>query len=109
MCAVDGSGMPRKRREVPLELRPLGSRVLVKTLVEDATSDHYGHLVLPQQSADWQRYRQWEVVACGPEVLDETLLPGARIIINKLAATPVEWHGETVAFVAEDQITAVLP
>lgn len=103
--------MPRRKQKLPVppvELRPLGSRVLVRALKADATAEKFGSLYLPQSAADWQTYGQWEVVACGPDVVEEALLPGARVIVARFTSTPVEWHGETVAFVAEENITAVL-
>jgi len=91
-------------------LQPVRDLVLVKTLNRDelATMTE-GGLHLPQQAEDRQRYRQWEVVACGPYVQDEAILPGARVLLQQFSGTPIEIApGVFCAFVCEEYVSAII-
>ena len=105
--------MPRKLKPVPPlsadTLTPTGNRLLVKPLPKDATTDRYGSLYLPQTAEDWQQYLQWEIVKVGPEVLDESLLPGAHVLVARFAGALVEIQRVPHAFIAEDAVIAILP
>lgn len=86
---------------------PCGNRILIRVLRHDELTQRLGSLWLPQSAEKAQRYRQWEIVAVGPDVLDEVLLPGARILIAQYAGSPTEIDGEACLFVFEENIDAV--
>lgn len=88
-------------------LTPLGDRLLLRAIPEDKLAQRYGKLWLPPSGEDWQRYRRWEIAAVGPDVLDETLLPGLEVIVGK-NSTPLERHGAVLMFVREADVLAIL-
>jgi len=94
-------------KETPETWTPCADRVLLRALKD--TSERYGSLVLPPSTAEWQRYRRWVIAAVGADVQDETLLPGIEVIVTRFSVAPVEHRGETLAFVNEDNVIAILP
>ena len=91
------------------QLTPRGNRLLVRPLPQGRMTEKVGSLWLPPSGEDWQRYMQWEIVACGPEVRDETLLPGACVLCARFTGALTEIGGQSYAFIAEENIIAVLP
>ena len=89
-------------------MTPTSNRILIRALRRDEVADRLGSLWLPTSAEDAQRYRQWEIVAVGPDVLDEALLPGARVLIAQYSGATVELNGEPHLFVAEENIDAVV-
>ncbi len=87
---------------------PTGTRILIRALRRDEIAQRLGSLWLPQSAEDAQKYRQWEIVAVGPDVLDEALLPGARVLIAQYAGATVEIDGEPHLFVFEENVDAIL-
>jgi co-chaperonin GroES (HSP10) len=67
-----------------------------------------GTLWLPPTAEDRQRYGQWTVVAVGPDVMEESLLPGARVILRGWAGTIVELEGVSHTVVHETDVLAVI-
>ena len=88
-------------------MTPTGNRLLIRALRRDGIAQRLGSLWLPLSAEDSQRYRQWEIVAVGPDVLDETLLPGARVLIAQYAGATTEIDGEPHLFVFEENVDAV--
>lgn len=93
----------------PAAWQPQRDLLLLQALPKERTVAETPRLVLPQQTEDWQRYRRWLIAAVGPDVQDPALLPGAEIIITRLSALPMDWQGETWAFVREADVQAILP
>jgi len=99
--------MPLKARVIE-QWTPQADRVLLRQL-KDPGAERYGSLVLPPSAEEWQRYRRWVVAAVGADVQDETLLPGVEVIVTKFSTSPIEHRGETLAFVNESNVIAVIP
>ncbi len=89
-------------------MTPTGSRILIRALRRDEIAQRLGSLWLPASAEAAQRYRQWEIVAVGPDVLDETLLPGARVLIAQYSGATVEIDGEPHLFVFEENIDTIV-
>jgi len=89
-------------------IRPRRNLLLVRPLSKDEMAEEMGHIVLPQQAQDRQRYRQFTIVAVGPEVGDPALLPGARVIITMHAGVPVTIEREPYLMVSEDHVITLL-
>jgi co-chaperonin GroES (HSP10) len=79
-----------------LAMIPLGNRVFLKDLPDDEVMQKTdsGLLWLPDSALEWQRYRQWIVVAVGPRVREPNIRPGMRVIITKWAGVGVDIDGE---------------
>ena len=92
---------------VASRIEPLGNRLLIRALRRDEITQRLGSLWLPASAEDAQRYRQWEIVAVGPDVLDEALLPGARVLVAQYAGATTEINGEPHIFVFEENVDAV--
>ena len=91
------------------DLRPRGDRLLVRPLRNSEMSEEtVGGIVLPEQTQARQRYRQWEIVAVGEDVMDETLAPGLRILCDQYSGTPFEIDREEFAFIGEEKVSAIL-
>lgn len=89
-----------------IPLAPTLDRLLLRALPAQALTSHAGRLILPTTAEQRQRYRQWEVEACGPLVSDETLLPGTRVIVRPRAGQPFEQNGVLHLMVQEDDVIA---
>ena len=90
------------------KLQMWGSRILLRSAgaVEDHTE---GGLFLPQQSLERQRYRLWEVVAVGPQVLETALAPGLRVLVSGVwVGEAVRWGDEEFRVVEEGHVIAIL-
>ena len=96
--------MGKKR---PTQLTPLGNRLLLQP-IEETVDRTEGGLWLPPSADERQRYRRWEIIAVGAEVLDETLLPGVEVIARRYGGTPIKFAGLDLMFVSEDDVYAVI-
>ena len=89
-----------------VSLTPVRDLVLLRALPEAELETRVNGLHLPQTAIARQRFRQWEIVACGPDVAGVALLPGLRVIVRKLAGQPFEHEGTPHLMVAEDDVQA---
>ena len=81
--------------------------VLCRALSRDEMAAQRGLILLPQSAEDRQRYAQWVVVATGPDVMDETLSKGARVLIGQQRGVPVDIEGQPCMFVSEPNCKAI--
>jgi len=91
----------------PTQLTPLGNRLLLGPIAETVDQTP-GGLWLPPAADERQRYRRWEILAVGADVLDETLLPGVEVIARMYGGTPVKFADRDLMFVAEEDVYAVV-
>ena len=103
--------------------RPRRDHLWLKKLDAEKLTNKIGSIWLPDQAMDTQQMLAGEIVALGPDVLEQppigTLAPGLRVIIKHLRGDPVTLRaadydayglerGELVLLVQEDDIQGVL-
>ena len=93
-----------------MKLVPLGDRVVIKQLEEEATTK--SGIVLPGQSKE--KPQQAEVVAVGPggnvdgKEITMQVKPGDHVIYSKYAGTEVKLENEEYIIVKQSDILAVV-
>lgn len=95
-------------------LIPLGDRVLIRPFTEEDLkgSNNFG-IILPE-SMTKEKSAQGEVLAVGPGKYDDgDLIPmrvsvGDRVIFSKYGYDEVEYKGEELYLLREDQLLAVI-
>ncbi len=99
------------RRVEPLMLKPLGDRIVVKTLEAETTSA--GGIVLPDSAKE--KPQQAEVLAVGPgKVMDngKQVAPdvkvGDKVVYSKYGGTEIKVSGEEYVILRADDILGVL-
>ena len=92
-------------------IKPLGNRVLVKTIEEEEQMQ--GGIIIPDSAKE--KPQTAEVIALGTGKKDEDGKPiefqvkvGDRVFISKYGATEVKIDGTTFQLVREDDILGVL-
>jgi chaperonin GroES len=94
-----------------MQFRPLGDRVLVKRVEEEAKSK--GGIIIPDTAKE--KPQEGEVVAVGPGARDEDgdriamdVKAGDRILFGKWSGTEVKINGEELLIMKESDIMGVL-
>jgi len=94
-----------------MAFRPLGDRVLVKRVEEEAKTK--GGIIIPDTAKE--KPQEGEVVSVGPGARDETgkvqpldVKAGDRILFGKWSGTEVKLDGEDLLIMKESDILGVL-
>jgi chaperonin GroES len=98
---------------MPLKLRPLNDRVVVKPSEKEETFAG-GELVLPETAKE--KPQQGEVIAVGPGRFDEEgdkrvpldVAVGDQVLFAKYSGTEIKLEGEKVLILKENDILAVI-
>jgi chaperonin GroES len=103
--------MEPKRRKEPMHFRPLGDRVLVRRVEEEAKTK--GGIIIPDTAKE--KPQEGEVVAVGPgqRDVDGKVTPldvkvGERILFGKWSGTEVKIDGEDLIIMKESDILGVV-
>ncbi len=96
----------------PMNVRPLGDRVVVKPLTKEEVTQ--SGIIIPD-TVDKERPEQGEVVAVGPGRLMDSgsrapmdVKLGDKVVFKKYAPDEVELGDETLLVISESDIMAVL-
>ena len=94
-----------------MAFRPLGDRVLVKRVEEEAKTK--GGIIIPDTAKE--KPQEGEVIAVGPGARDETgkvqpldVKAGDRILFGKWSGTEVKLDGQDLLIMKESDILGVL-
>ena len=94
-----------------MAFRPLGDRVLVKRVEEEAVTK--GGIIIPDTAKE--KPQEGKVIAVGPGALDESgkrIVPdvkaGDRILFGKWSGTEVKLEGEDLIIMKESDILGVV-
>ncbi|MFN3229047.1 MAG: co-chaperone GroES [Asticcacaulis sp.] len=94
-----------------MKFRPLGDRVLVKRVEEEAKTK--GGIIIPDTAKE--KPQEGEVVAVGPGARDEDGKPiamdvktGDRILFGKWSGTEVKIDGEDLLIMKESDVLGVI-
>ena len=94
-----------------MSFRPLGDRVLVRRVEEEAKTK--GGIIIPDTAKE--KPQECEVMAVGPGRVTEDgkripteLKKGDRILISKYSGTEVKLDGEEFLIMREDDVLAVV-
>jgi chaperonin GroES len=94
-----------------MKFRPLGDRVLVKRVEEEAKTK--GGIIIPDTAKE--KPQEGEVVAVGPGARDEDgkhiamdLKTGDRILFGKWSGTEVKVDGEDLLIMKESDVLGVI-
>ncbi|MDE1172013.1 MAG: co-chaperone GroES [Verrucomicrobium sp.] len=92
-------------------IRPLGDRVLVKSIEEQEVRK--GGIIIPDSAKE--KPQEAKVVAVGSGRLDDSgkrvpieLKKGDKVLISKYGGTEIKVDGETYQILREDDVLAVL-
>jgi len=103
--------------------RPVRDHIWLKKLDAEKLANKIGSVWMPDQAIDEQQLQAGEIIALGPDVLEQppvgTLVPGIRVIVKHLRGDPIglrkedyEAYGleqqQLVLVVREDDIQAVI-
>ena len=95
-----------------MKIRPLGDRVIVKPLGQEAVT--LSGIVLPD-TADKEKPEQGEVMATGPgkrldsgEIAPMSVKIGDKIVFRKYSPDEIEVDGEEVLVISESDIVGIL-
>ena len=93
-----------------MAFRPLGDRVLVKRVEEEAKTK--GGIIIPDTAKE--KPQEGEVIAVGPGARDESgkiqpldVKAGDRILFGKWSGTEIKLDGEEHIILREDDVLAV--
>ena len=94
-----------------MSFRPLGDRVLVKRVEEEAVTK--GGIIIPDTAKE--KPQEGEVIAVGPGARDNSgkvqpldVKPGDRILFGKWSGSEVKIDGEELLIMKESDILGVL-
>jgi chaperonin GroES len=94
-----------------MTFRPLGDRVLIKRVEEEAKSK--GGIIIPDTAKE--KPQEGQVIAVGPGARDEAgkvqpldVKPGDRILFGKWSGSEVKLDGEDLLIMKESDILGVL-
>ena len=94
-----------------MKFRPLGDRVLVKRVEEEAKTK--GGIIIPDTAKE--KPQEGEVIAVGPGARDETgkiqpldVKAGDRILFGKWSGTEVKIEGDDLLIMKESDVLGVL-
>jgi chaperonin GroES len=94
-----------------MAFRPLGDRVLIKRVEEEAKTK--GGIIIPDTAKE--KPQEGEVVAVGPGARDDTgkihaldVRKGDRILFGKWSGTEVKLEGEDLLIMKESDILGIL-
>ena len=94
-----------------MPFRPLGDRVLVKRVEEEAKTR--GGIIIPDTAKE--KPQEGEVIAVGPGARDDNgkvqpldVRPGDRILFGKWSGTEVKLDGQDLLIMKESDILGVL-
>ena len=100
-----------KRRARLMQFRPLGDRVLVRRVEEDAKTR--GGIIIPDTAKEKQQ--QGEILAVGPgargddgKIVPVEVKPGDRILFGKWSGTEVRIDDEDLLIMKESDILGVI-
>jgi chaperonin GroES len=95
----------------PMKFRPLGDRVLVRRVEEEAKTK--GGIIIPDTAKE--KPQEGEVIAVGPGARDEDgkridmeVKSGDRILFGKWSGTEVKIEGEDLIIMKESDILGLL-
>lgn len=101
----------QKRRSTLMQFRPLGDRVLVRRVEEDAKTR--GGIIIPDTAKE--KPQQGEIIAVGPgdrgddgKIVALEVKPGDRILFGKWSGTEVRIDGEDLLIMKESDILGVI-
>lgn len=97
---------------MPIPIKPLGDRVLVKELPKEATTS--SGIIIPDTAKEASQEAQ--VVAVGPGrqdkndliPLDKNIKVGAKVLISKYGGDDFKYNGEEYKLVGANDILAVI-
>jgi chaperonin GroES len=96
---------------MPINVKPLSDRVLVKPLEEREVKK--GGIIIPDTAKE--KPQEGEVVALGTGKFDEngkkiefTVKKGDRVLISKYGGTEIKYEGENYLIMREDDILGIL-
>jgi len=102
---------PGKERDVPMKVKPLADRILVKRLEEEEKTK--GGIIIPDTAKE--KPIQGKVIAVGKGKLTEEgkLIPlevkaGDRVLFGKYAGTEVKIEGEEHLIMREDDVLGII-
>jgi chaperonin GroES len=94
-----------------MQFRPLGDRVLVRRVEEDAKTR--GGIIIPDTAKE--KPQQGEIIAVGPgdrgddgKIVALEVKPGDRILFGKWSGTEVRIDGEDLLIMKESDILGVI-
>jgi len=111
----DGGGAaclgPAHRMEAGMTFRPLGDRILVRRVEEDAKTP--GGIIIPDTAKE--KPQQGEVLAVGPGARDKDgrriepeLKAGQKVLFGKWSGSEVRINGEDLLIMKESDVLGVL-
>jgi chaperonin GroES len=100
-----------ERRKIHMTFRPLGDRVLIKRVEEEAKTR--GGIIIPDTAKE--KPQEGEVIAVGPGARDDSgkvqpldVKPGDRILFGKWSGSEVKLDGQDLLIMKESDILGVL-
>jgi chaperonin GroES len=100
-----------ERRKIHMSFRPLGDRVLIKRVEEEAKTR--GGIIIPDTAKE--KPQEGEVIAVGPGARDDSgkvqpldVKPGDRILFGKWSGSEVKLDGQDLLIMKEGDILGVL-
>jgi chaperonin GroES len=100
-----------ERRKIHMSFRPLGDRVLIKRVEEEAKTR--GGIIIPDTAKE--KPQEGEVIAVGPGARDDSgkvqpldVKPGDRILFGKWSGSEVKLDGQDLLIMKESDILGVL-
>ena len=94
-----------------MAFRPLGDRVLIKRVEEEAKTK--GGIIIPDTAKE--KPQEGEVIAVGPGLRDDTgklqpldVVPGDKILFGKWSGSEVKLDGQDLLIMKESDILGVL-
>jgi chaperonin GroES len=99
------------QRKIHMTFRPLGDRVLIKRVEEEAKTR--GGIIIPDTAKE--KPQEGEVIAVGPGARDDAgriqpldVKPGDRILFGKWSGSEVKLDGQDLLIMKESDILGVL-
>jgi chaperonin GroES len=99
------------QRKIHMTFRPLGDRVLIKRVEEEAKTR--GGIIIPDTAKE--KPQEGEVIAVGPGARDDAgriqpldVKPGDRILFGKWSGSEVKLDGQDLMIMKESDILGVL-
>jgi chaperonin GroES len=87
-----------------LQLKPLGSRVLVRRIEEEEA----GGIILPEEAKKDLDYVRAEVVEVGTDMEKVKVQKGDKVLLSALAGTKLTLNGEEYYIVKSSDILAMI-
>jgi chaperonin GroES len=107
---VPAPGAKKEEETMPIRIRPLHDRVIVKRIEEEEKSK--GGIIIPDTAKE--KPQEGRVIAVGPgrqedgKVIALDLKAGDRVLFGKYAGTEVELDGEDHLILREEDVLGVI-